>query len=217
MIFTLPSRSSEILQILKDKGNRCISSNLDIKMSNLSFHMFSFIILLIIEWPEAIQNDTLRLPLVFFSFCLSGRLIAQTLWYIFKSKRLVSFYYDCFQKIQNTILSKCINHKLLKLWAVDLAIVRIFEHQLSSVSKTLHLQLCYVFVVAFYQLFMWIFIFIHDKHTFFVIFVVVYFETFLLYLVQYFAYLDILHTFILTYTLYLQDAEEKSHNLDLLK
>ena len=151
------------------------------------------------------------------SFCLSGRLIAQTLWYIFKSKRLVSFYYDCFQKIQNTILSKCINHILLKLWAVDLAIVRIFEHQLSSVSKTLHLQLCYVFVVAFYQLFMWIFIFIHDKHTFFVIFVVVYFETFLLYLVQYFTYLDILHTFILTYTLYLQDAEEKSHNLDLLK
>ena len=143
------------------------------------------------------------------SFCLSGRLIAQTLWYIFKSKRLVSFYYDCFQKIQNTILSKCINYILLK--------VRIFEHQLSSVSKTLNLQLCYVFVVAFYQLFVWIFIFIHDKHTFFVIFVVVYFETFLLYLVQYFAYLDILHTFILTYTLYLQDAEEKSHNLDLLK
>ena len=57
------------------------------------------------------------------SFCLSGRLIAQTLWYIFKSKRLVSFYYDCFQKIQNTILSKCINHKLLKLWAVDCAYI----------------------------------------------------------------------------------------------
>ena len=49
MIFTLPSRSSKILQISKNKGKRCMPSNLDIKMSKSSFHMFSFIILLIIE------------------------------------------------------------------------------------------------------------------------------------------------------------------------
>ena len=119
MIFTLPSRSSKILQILKKQGKTLYAikfrhKNVKIIISYVFIHYLTNYWM---TWSNSEWYVTFAS-----SFCLSGRLIAQTLWYIFKSKRLVSFYYDCFQKIQNTISSRCTNHELLKLWAVDLVI-----------------------------------------------------------------------------------------------